>query len=192
MNRISKFFPPQVGHVMFFPEKTISLSCFPVGSKTTTNCGQIPERRPFMDRVGGLTDSIGTVHCHPKISISTNIVNFTLCHLWSENLLHNHTIRLPFSPTEIDEQSSIGDRPRLEVEIKSKGFLAHGIIQIHFHFSANRRDPDNVAEPTNFVVRTPFYSISTYQTRGHLVQSSIRIIPPETAFWFPIAFRNFG
>ena len=34
-NSISKFFPPQVGQVRFFPENSISLRCCPAGSKIT-------------------------------------------------------------------------------------------------------------------------------------------------------------
>jgi len=34
-NKISKFFPPHVGQVRFFPENSMSFRCFPVGSKIT-------------------------------------------------------------------------------------------------------------------------------------------------------------
>jgi hypothetical protein len=74
-NSMSKFFPPQVGQVRFFPENSISLRCFPAGSKITdvnVSSESIERSRQYQTHdVGKLTNSVGSVYAHPDIAIDT-------------------------------------------------------------------------------------------------------------------------
>ena len=68
-NSMSKFFPPQVGQVRFFPDNSISLRCFPAGSKITVTLTWARNRLDGLtisDQWFGKTYSLGWIRIRPS------------------------------------------------------------------------------------------------------------------------------